>query len=922
VTATPQSVLQAEVEPRLRFEMLLADVCAEFVNVASADLDSKIENAQRVICEALGVDHSSVWQVSEGDPNAFLMTHAYRDPNLKPLPSHPVLKIYFPWSQRKILAKEIVCIPDAEDVPPEAATDKESWLQYDTHSALAFPLSVGGGEVIGLLTFDSTTKREWSESLQRRLQILAFVFAQALDRKNSEQKVRESENRFRLVADTAPVLIWMSGTDKLYTYFNKPWLDFTGRTVEQEIGNGWAEGVHLEDSQRCLDTYTQAFDRREKFAMEYRLWRHDGQYRWMFDIGVPRFNQEGSFAGYIGSCIDVMEGKQAQEAIRISEEKFAKAFRSSPQPCTISTLKAGRYIDVNDAFELKTGYKREEVIGRTGNELGIWADDAERSKLIDKILRGEPVRNVECRFRQKTGEVFIVLLSAELLELGGDMCVVSNAVDITDLRRTEEALRISEERLRLAQYSARIGTFERDVRTGLVTWARDVDAMYGLAPGTFHGTTIDFFRTLIHPDDRERVTILNNEAMKRCKPTKAEWRVVWTDGSVHWIAGSWQVFMNEAGEPSRIIGVNIDVTENKRAEDAMRRMNQALEEKNALLQTREELLRVFVKNVPVAVAMLDREMRYLQVSDRWCSDNSVEASELLGRSREDIPEMREHLKEANRRALQGEILRDDEDRWESGGSTHWGRWEVRPWRNADNTVGGILVFAEDITARKQMEEELAGMSRKLIEAQEQERARIGRELHDDINQKIAMLAVELEQPRDPSEFQSRLEGFRRELRQISDDVQALSHDLDSSKLEYLGAVAGIKGWCREFAERQGIQIEFRQEVQSKLPQQIGLCLFRVLQEALHNATKHSGVKRIEVELLENPGEIHLTIRDLGKGFDVEAVKQSTGLGLISMRERVRLVNGNIMLDSKPMGGTTIYVKLPLPSNSDSASAVK
>jgi len=132
------------------------------------------------------------------------------------------------------------------------------------------------------------------------------------ERKQAEQALREGEERFRLVANTAPVLIWMSGTDKLCNYVNQRWLEFTGRPLEDELGNGWAEGVHPEDLKGCMDTYTQAFDRREAFQMEYRLRRHDGQYRWLSDIGVPRFNPDHSFAGYIGTCTDVTERKLAE----------------------------------------------------------------------------------------------------------------------------------------------------------------------------------------------------------------------------------------------------------------------------------------------------------------------------------------------------------------------------------------------------------------------------------------------------------------------------------------------------------------------------------------------------------------------------------------------------------------------------------
>ncbi len=145
------------------------------------------------------------------------------------------------------------------------------------------------------------------------------------ERKRAEDLLRESEGRFRLVANTAPVLIWMSGTDKLCNYFNQPWLEFTGRPVEAELGNGWAEGVHPEDLVACMDVYTQAFDRRESFQMEYRLRRHDGEFRWLLDIGVPRFNADQSFAGYIGSCIDVTDRKLAEESLASMGRKLIEA---------------------------------------------------------------------------------------------------------------------------------------------------------------------------------------------------------------------------------------------------------------------------------------------------------------------------------------------------------------------------------------------------------------------------------------------------------------------------------------------------------------------------------------------------------------------------------------------------------------------
>jgi PAS domain S-box-containing protein len=628
-------------------------------------------------------------------------------------------------------------------------------------------------------------------------------------------------------------------------------------------------------------------------------------------------------------------------------------------------------------------------------------------------------------------QLFLLVAASSFMVLAA--VVEESKVAAQTARENAEAVRASEERLRLAQQAARIGTFESNIRTGVSIWTPELEAIYGLPPGGFGGTQ-KAFENLVHPDDLAGVLELVERSLKSGESASREWRVVWPDGSVHWIAGRWQALMDESGTRLRVVGVNIDVTERRRseerlreyekavegaedmigvidreyrfllanrqylkmrnmtreqvvghfipevlnreifetvikpkldecfqgkvvkyemklsyptvgerdlllsyfpiegvngidraacilrditdrkhAEEALLEMNRALEAQSSLLQSREELLKIFVKNVPAGVAMLDRDMRYLQVSDRWCADYSVDSSEILGRSHYDLlPDMPEHWREVHRRSLEGETLRADDERWDrKGGTTVWVRWEIRPWRTSSGIIGGLLIFAEDITQRKQMQDALSTISRKLIESQEQERTRIGRELHDDINQRIAMLTVELEQLQgDPSDVQNRLQDLRKQMVELSNDVQGLSHELHSSKLEYLGVVSGMRSWCKEFGQRRNMVIDFKSDVSSVLPFDIGISLFRVLQEALHNADKHSAVKRMEVELWEASNEVHLVVADLGKGFDFEAAIRGQGLGLTSMQERVRLVGGTISIKSKPMGGTTIHVRVP------------
>jgi PAS domain S-box-containing protein len=520
---------------------------------------------------------------------------------------------------------------------------------------------------------------------------------------------------------------------------------------------------------------------------------------------------------------------------------------------------------------------------------------------------------------RKGGTDFPVEVSLSPVVSAEGILVMSAIRDVTQRKRVEEA------KFRLAAIveSSEDAIISKNLDRVITSWNAGAERIFGYTEPEAVGQPIFIIVPLELRAEEESIfeRLRNGERIdhyETVRVTKAGTRVN--------VSLSISPVKDSTG---RIVGfskIARDITKRKMAEESICEMNRVLEGKNALLQAREELLRAFVQNVPAAVAMLDRDMRYLQVSDRWCSDNSVKASELLGRSREELPEMPERWKEFNRRALQGETLQADEDHWESGGITRWNRWEVRPWRNPEGTVGGILIFAEDITHRKQLEEELSGMSRKLIESQEQDRARIGRDLHDDINQQLAMLAVQIDQlRRDPrlsfAKIKTRLTEVRDRIQRAATDVQSISHQLHSPQLELIGIVAATRSFCREFAARQKVTIDFtHDDVPEIVPHEVSLCLFRVLQEALHNALKHSNVRHYEVRLGHSANKLDLTVSDHGTGFDAKTVMSGKGLGLVSMHERVRLVNGTIVIDSKPMGGTTIHVRVPFSEQGSQRAA--
>ncbi len=255
------------------------------------------------------------------------------------------------------------------------------------------------------------------------------------------------------------------------------------------------------------------------------------------------------------------------------------------------------------------------------------------------------------------------------------------------------------------------------------------------------------------------------------------------------------------------------------------------------------------------------------------------------------------------------------------GSVIWVERHSRAYFDDDGRMLRTVGMVADITQRKLAEEALSSVSRRLIEAQEGERARIARELHDDIGQRLAILAVTLDEiklltTKSRGELGSGIDALQRQTSEISSAIHSLSHELHSSKLELLGAVVAMRGFCAELSGQQKVEVDFsHKDVPQRVPPEIALCLFRVMQEALHNAVRHSGVRQFAVQLEGTSHALRLTVRDEGVGFDA-GTTASRGLGLTSMKERLKLVGGTLSIQSQLKQGSTIVASVPFQARAN------
>ena len=476
-------------------------------------------------------------------------------------------------------------------------------------------------------------------------------------------------------------------------------------------------------------------------------------------------------------------------------------------------------------------------------------------------------------------------------------------------KRADQALQESQERLSLAADSAGAGLWTLEYSTGLFWATARARAIFGYSPDEV--ITMERFEASVHRDDWDLVRGAIERSARAGEAVNLEYRIVLPDNrSVRWIASRARPRFGSTGEPERLMGISIDVTARKQAEEAHR--------------TSEDRLSAGVDLAGLAFYEVDFGERTVFVDDRFravCGipPEPLEDLEALEFWIEHLhPDDRERVLETRAQLHDGRLERLIID-YRYLHPTHGERWfhHVARVTTRDATGHVLRTFGvlRDITQLKGAEEELRDLSRRLIRAHEEERALLARELHDDVTQRLALLAIEVGRAELAAPEGSRTEAMRsvREgLVGLSEDIHALAYQLHPSVLDELGLAEALRTACERVSRQSRVDLSAELDpMPVSLPKDAALCLFRVAQEALNNVTRHSGARAAAVALRQMEGGVLLAVRDDGVGFDPASPATRMSLGLAGMRERVRLVNGTLDIESTPGRGTEVIAWVPV-----------
>lgn len=685
-----------------------------------------------------------------------------------------------------------------------------------------------------------------------------------------------------------------------YIYVNPRGAELLGRKPGDLIGkNYWAEFPEAKGTP-FAEAYLRALETQKPIVFEdyYPPWD-----RWFENRIYP------SKDGLTIFFTEITERKGTELKLRKSQERLELAIRSANVGLWDWDLRTNK-VYYSPEWKSQLGYEDRELSNDFSEwESRVYPEDLERAKATVSGYIENPYPNFhnEFRMRHKDGSYRWILAQASLAYngQGKPIRMIGSHIDITARKLAEEKLRQSEALFSKIFHSSPIGinifrisdnrSFAvNDAFLKIIGYSRaEVETHTAAELNLFVDTEARnaWMRTL-----RGGGNVYNQDAKIRSK-----------SGEIKDVLASLDLI--EVNGEAMVLVIATDISDRKQAEENLRR--------------NEQVLRLFVEHSPAAVAMFDREMNYIVASRRYLSDYELGEQNLIGCSHYEVfPEIPERWKEIHRRCLAGAIEKADEDPFpRKDGRLDWVRWEIRPWHETNGEIGGVILFSEVITVRKQAREELrlsrdrlADLSRRLVEAHETERRAIGRELHDQIGQMLTALklTIEIAVQLPPEEALKKAAQGKELVEDLLNRVSALSLELRPPMLDDLGLLPALLWHVNRFQDQSGVEVEFKHSgiENRRFDPQIETTAYRIVQESLTNVARHARANRVRLEVRIRGEAMEIQIEDDGAGFDPQ-VALALNRGLSGMRERVQLVGGIFQIESETGKGARKFIRLPL-----------